>query len=328
MRGLWLEDQALRLREDLLRPEPPPGEARVDVLLAGICNTDLELTRGYYPFAGVPGHEFVGRVASSPTDPSWEGRRVVGEINAACGACEACRAGRKTHCERRTVLGIKARDGCFAEALLLPLANLHAVPDSLSDEEAVFAEPTAAALQVQEQVAVAPGMRVVVVGAGKLGQLVARTLCLTGCDLLVIGRSRPPLDRLAGLPLRTALTSDPPPFRADLVVECTGAPEGFALARSLVRPRGTLVLKSTHRGDTAINLSSVVVDELTLVGSRCGPFPKALDVLARRAVDTSPLVDARYPLSKALEAFDHAARPGVLKVLLDPSPTEPSGRAR
>jgi threonine dehydrogenase-like Zn-dependent dehydrogenase len=318
LRGLWLEDKTLRLREDLPHPEPPPGEARVDVLLAGICNTDLELVQGYYPYAGVLGHEFVGRVASSPSAPEWEGRRVVGEINAACGACEACRAGRKTHCERRTVLGIKARDGCFAESLLLPVANLHPVPDSLTDEEAVFVEPTAAALQVQEQVEVAPGMRVVVVGAGKLGQLVARTLCLTGCDLLVIGRSRRSLEALSCLPLRTALASDVPAGRADLVVDCSGTPEGFTLARQLVRPRGTIVLKSTHRGDTAVNLSSVVVDEVTLVGSRCGPFPKALDVLARGLVDTSSLVDARYPLSKALEALDHAARPGALKVLLKP----------
>ena len=318
MRGLWLEEWALRLREDLPRPEPPPGEARVDVLLAGICNTDLELARGYYPYAGVPGHEFVGRVASSPSAPEWEGRRVVGEINAACGACEPCRAGRRTHCDRRTVLGIKGRNGCFAEALLLPLGNLHGVPDSLADEEAVFVEPTAAALQVQEQVDVVPGMRVVVVGSGKLGQLVARTLCLTGCDLLVIGRSRGSLDRLAGLPLRTALASEPPPFRADRVVECTGAPEGFLLARRAVRPGGTIVLKSTHRGETTVDLSSVVVDEVSLLGSRCGPFPKALDVLARRLLDTRPLVDARYPLGAALEAFEHASRPGVLKVLLRP----------
>ena len=316
LRCLWLEDLALRFREDLALPEPPPGEARVDVLLAGICNTDLELIQGYYPYAGILGHEFVGRVASSPSDPAWEGRRVVGEINAACGACEACQAGRKTHCDRRTVLGIKARDGCFAEALLLPLANLHAVPDSLSDEDAVFAEPTAAALQVQEQVDVAPGMRVVVVGAGKLGQLVARTLCLTGCDLLVIGRSRRSLDRLAGLPLNTS--SDAPAARADLVVECTGNPEGFALARRAVRPRGTIVLKSTHRGATTLDLSSVVVDEVSLVGSRCGPFAKALDALARGLVDTRPLVDARYSLEEGLAAIEEAARPGILKVLLKP----------
>lgn len=318
MRGLWLEDLTLRLREDLPLPEPPAGEARVDVLLAGICNTDLELARGYYPYAGIPGHEFVGRVAAAPTAPEWEGRRVVGEINTACGACETCRNDLRTHCEGRTVLGIRARDGCLAEALLLPVANLHPVPDSVTDEEAVFAEPLAAALQVQEQVPVSPGMRVVVVGAGKLGQLLARTLCLTGCDLLVVGRSRASLDPLEGLPLRTALASDPASARADLVVECTGVPEGFLLARRLVRPRGTLVLKSTHRGDTAVNLSSVVVDEVSLVGSRCGPFPRALELLASRRVDTSSLVDSRYALGAGLAAFERAGRPSVLKVLLRP----------
>jgi threonine dehydrogenase-like Zn-dependent dehydrogenase len=318
LRGLWLEDLKLRLREDLPCPEPPPGEARVDVLLAGVCNTDLELAKGYYPYAGVPGHEFVGRVARAPSAPGWEGRRVVGEINAACGSCEACRGGRPTHCEARTVLGIRSRDGCFAEALMLPLQNLHPVPDSLSDHEAVFVEPLAAALQVQEQVEVSPGMRVVVVGAGKLGQLVARTLCLTGCDLLVVGRSRASLDRLAGLPLRAGTASDLTPGRADLVVECTGDPLGFLLARRAVRPRGTLVLKSTHRGETRVNLSSVVVDEVTLVGSRCGPFPKALDALARRRVDVACLVDACYSLEAGLQAFEAAGAPGVLKVLLRP----------
>ena len=318
MRGLWLEDERLRLRDDLPLPEPPPGEARVEVLLAGICNTDLELTRGYYPYTGVPGHEFVGRVARSPSAPEWEGLRVAGEITACCGACDACRAGRKGHCEARSVLGLKQRDGCFAEALLLPLANLHAVPDSLADEEAVFVEPLAAALQVQEQVAVAEGSRVVVVGAGKLGQLVARSLCPTGCDLLVIGRSRASLDRLSGLPLRVGVASDLPAGRADVVVECTGHPDGFALARRAVRPRGTIVLKSTYRGDTQLNLSSVVVDEVSLVGSRCGPFPRALEALAARRVDPRSLVDARYRLADALEAFEHAERPGVLKVLLRP----------
>lgn len=308
----------MRLRGDLPRPEPAPGEARIHVLLAGVCNTDLELAKGYYPYRGVPGHEFVGRVERAPSAPEWEGRRVVGEINAACGACEACQRGLRTHCEARTVLGIRSRDGSFAESLLLPLENLHGVPDSVSDEEAVFTEPLAAALQVQEQVPVSPGLRVVVVGAGKLGQLVARTLCLTGCDLLVVGRSRGSLDRLAGLPLRTALASDPLPGRADLVVECTGDPEGFLLARRAVRPRGTLVLKSTHRGETAVNLSSVVVDEVTLVGSRCGPFRKALELLALRRVETRSLVDSGYPLEAGLEAMERAARPGVLKVLLRP----------
>jgi threonine dehydrogenase-like Zn-dependent dehydrogenase len=318
VRGLWLDDGRLRFREDLPLPAPPPGEARVQVLLAGICNTDLELVKGYYPYSGILGHEFVGRVSSSPSAPEWEGRRVVGEINAACGSCASCRAGRRSHCEARSVLGIKARDGCFAEALLLPTANLHPVPVELADAVAVFTEPLAAALQVQEQVEVAPGMRVTVVGAGKLGQLVARTLCRSGCNLLVIGRGRRSLDLLLGLPLRTGVAADVEPARADLVVECTGDPEGFALARRAVRPRGTLVLKSTYRGETSVNLSALVVDEVRLIGSRCGPFAKALEMLAQGLVDTKPLVEARYPLAAGAEAFAQAERPGALKLLLEP----------
>lgn len=287
------------------------------VLRAGICNTDLELVRGYYPFTGVPGHEFVGRVESAPGAEAWVGKRVVGEINAVCGACAACRAGRRSHCETRTVLGIVGRHGAFAEYLALPVANLHEVPAGLDDDVAVFTEPTAAALEIQEQVRVGAGDRVVVIGDGKLGNLVAQTLALTGCDLLVIGRHRSKLDVLAARGIRTGLAAELPERRADLVVECTGNPEGLALARKTIRPRGTIVLKSTYHGDTSVNLSSIVVDEITLVGSRCGPFAPALDLLARGRIDVRPLVHARYPLSEALTAFEHAARPGVLKVLVD-----------
>lgn len=316
MRALWLEDRALRLREDVAVPVPPPGEAVVRVLLAGICNTDLELLQGYYPYAGVPGHEFVGRVEQAPGHEAWEGRRVVGEINAACGACPACVAGRRTHCERRTVLGIVRRDGTFAERLLLPVENLHAVPEGLADEVAVFTEPTAAALRVQEQVRVGPRDRVVVIGAGKLGHLVAQSLALTGCELLAIGRSRPSLDLLAARGLRTGTAADLEERRADVVVECTGNPEGLALARRAVRPQGTIVLKSTYHGETTLALAPIVVDEVTLVGSRCGPFAPALEALAAGRIDPHSLVEARYPLAQGLAAFEHAARPGATKVLV------------
>jgi len=315
--GLWLEDRRLRLREDLALPAAPSGEALIRVLAAGICNTDLELTRGYYPFAGIPGHEFVGRVERAPGAEAWEGRRVVGEINAACGACEACERGRPTHCERRTVLGMVARNGAFAEHLLLPTANLHTVPDQLTNQVATFTEPLAAALEIQEQRAVGPDDRVVVVGDGKLGNLVAQTLALTGCQLLAVGRHPAKLALLAARGIRTGSAIDVTPGRADVVVECTGNPEGFELARRAVRPRGTLVLKSTYAGDTRINLSSLVVDEITLLGSRCGPFAKALDLLARGAVDVEPLIHARYALSDGLTAFERAGRPGVMKVLLE-----------
>ncbi|MBI3932224.1 MAG: alcohol dehydrogenase catalytic domain-containing protein [Acidobacteria bacterium] len=317
MRGLWLEDRSLRLRDDIPVPEPPPGEVRIRVLRAGVCNTDLELVRGYYPFTGVPGHEFVGRVERAPGAEGWEGRRVVGEINAACRTCPTCAAGRPTHCETRTVLGIVGRHGAFAESLTLPVGNLHAVPGSLPDEVAVFTEPLAAALEIQQQVDVAAGQRIVVVGDGKLGNLVSQTLALAGGDVLVIGRYPAKLELLAGRGVSTGFADALPERMADLVVECTGDPDGFALARRAVRPRGTIVLKSTYRGDATVSFSALVVDEITLVGSRCGPFAPALDLLESGRVDVTGLVHARYPLDQALTAFDHAARPGVLKVLVD-----------
>lgn len=317
MRGLWLEGQSLRVRDDLPAPLPPPGEALVRVRLAGVCNTDLELVRGYYPFTGVPGHEFVGTVEQASQAPEWVGRRVVGEINAACGACPTCRAGRASHCEKRTVLGILARNGAFATHLCLPTRNLHAVPDALADEIAVFTEPAAAALELQQQVRVAATDRVVVIGAGKLGQLVAQTLAQTGCRLLVVGRSPRPLGLLAARGIATAGYLELEPRAADLVVECTGNPDGLELARKAVRPRGTIVLKSTYHGKAEVDLARFVVDEITLVGSRCGPFAPALELLARGSVDPSALVAARYPLADAPAAFEHAARPGTLKVLVD-----------
>lgn len=289
MRALWLENQRLSLRE-VPEPAPRSGEAVVRVLVAGICNTDLELTRGYYPFNGIPGHEFVGEV---------DGKRVAGEINAICGTCSACLAGRTTHCENRTVLGIKDRNGAFAEFLALPRQNLHAIPDSIPTEEAVFIEPLAAALRIQEQVAISPKERVLVVGHGKLGRLIARTLALTGCDLLVASRG-----------------DSAPERQFDVVVECSGNPEGFETARKAVRPRGTIVMKSTYAGELNVNASALVVDEITLIGSRCGPFDKAIELLASRKIAVSDMIDATYPLEKAITAFGHAQRAGAMKVLV------------
>jgi threonine dehydrogenase-like Zn-dependent dehydrogenase len=317
VRALWLEARRLRLREDLPLSSPPAGEALVRVRLAGVCNTDLELVQGYYPYTGVPGHEFVGVVEASASAPEWLGRRVVGEINAACGACATCAAGRPRHCERRTVLGIVGRDGAFATHLCLPVANLRAVPAAVPDEVAVFSEPTAAALEVQQQVSVTRGDRVIVVGAGKLGHLVAQTLAVTGCSLTVVGRSPRPLALLAARGIATATADAVPERRADLVVECTGHPEGLEVARRATRPRGTIVLKSTYHGKAALDLAPFVVDEITIVGSRCGPFDPALALLASGSVDPRPLVEARYPLAEAVAAFEHAARPGALKVLVD-----------
>jgi threonine dehydrogenase-like Zn-dependent dehydrogenase len=317
VRGLWLEDGSLRLRGDLDEPNPPTGEALVRILRAGVCNTDLEMVKGYFAFRGIPGHEFVGVVEEAPGHESWVGQRVVAEINAACRECATCRAGRPTHCPSRTVLGILGRNGSHAERLTIPVANLHAVPAGLSDERALFTEPLAAALEVREQVRIGPGDRVVVVGSGKLGNLVAQSLALTGCDLRVVGRNPDTLRPLAERGVRTGGADAVSAATADVVVECTGNPEGFAIARHAVRPRGTIVLKSTYHGGLKLDVAMVVVDEVTLVGSRCGPFAPALDLLARGAIDVDPLLSARYPLQDAPRAYEHAARPGMLKVLID-----------
>jgi threonine dehydrogenase-like Zn-dependent dehydrogenase len=315
LKALWLEDQRLTFRTDIPVPSPPAGEALIRVLKAGVCNTDVELARGYYPFKGIPGHEFVGVVESAGP---WRGRRVCGEINAVCGACEQCLAGRPTHCDRRTVLGILNRNGAFAEFVTLPIGNLHLVPDSVSDEEAVFTEPLAAAFEILEQLRIGAGQRVYVLGDGKLGNLCGQALASTGCELLVLGRHRSKLERLGARGIRTSLVENLPSSRADIVVECTGDPSGFDLARSLLRPRGTLVLKSTYAGSLNVDMSRLVVDEITLVGSRCGPFPRALRALADKRVDVLPLIDVRIPLADA-SAVARAQEPGVMKVIVEMS---------
>lgn len=315
MKGIWLENNQLQLRTDIPTPEPPPGEALVRVLRAGICNTDLELLRGYYPYSGILGHEFVGVVEQGPEN--LLNRRVVGEINAVCGHCRFCRSGNSTHCENRTVLGIVNRHGAFAEYLCLPVENLHPVPDNVPTEVATFTEPIAAALEIQQQVALSANDRVLVVGDGKLGQLVAQTIALTGCELLVVGRHPEKLANLGARGITTGLATDVKDRFFDISVECTGNPEGFAIARRALRPRGTLVLKSTYAGNLNLDVSSLVVDEITLIGSRCGPFPAALQLLATEQVDVKPLIHARYHLSDGLAAFEHAQSRGVLKVLLE-----------
>ena len=313
MQSLWLENQTLSLRE-VPRPDKP-GEALIRVRLAGICGTDLELLRGYYPFTGVPGHEFIGEVVES-SDSAWVGKRVVGEINVVCGEGEQCRNGRPTHCENRTVLGIIKRDGVHAEYTSLPLANLHIIPDSVSDEAAVFTEPLAAALEIQEQVHFRPTDRVLLIGAGRLGQLVAQTLALTGCDLRVVARHPSQERLLESRKIKLISEEEVQPRRWDVVVEATGSPSGFDLARQAICPRGTLVLKSTYQGKMTINWSPFVVDEITIVGSRCGPFEPALRLLERGEVDPTVLIAERYPLARALEAYEDAKKPGMLKVLL------------
>lgn len=315
MKALWLENQQLDLRD---APVPAkPGEALIRIRVAGICSTDLELVKGYYPFTGVIGHEFVGEVVAA-NDESWVGQRVVGDINVTCGSCEQCRNVRSTHCENRTVLGIVKRNGTFAEFTTLPLSNLHRVPASVPDEMAVFTEPLAAALEIQQQVHIQPTDRVLVVGAGRLGQLIAQTLALTGCDLHVVARHAYQQKILLEREIRIIPEEDVQPWRWDIVVEASGSPGGFSLARQAVRPRGMLVLKSTYKGELSVNFSSIVVDEINILGSRCGPFEPALRLMERGEVNPDVLIAAEFKLNEALQAFERAAQPGALKVLVTP----------
>ncbi len=314
MQGIWLEKQQLQLKTNLPIPSPPPGEAKIKVLRAGICNTDLELLRGYYPYTGILGHEFVGVVESGA--PNLVNKRVVGEINATCGKCHFCLTNQPTHCEQRTVLGIVNRNGAFADYLTLPVANLHPVPEQITTDAATFTEPLAAALEIQEQVKILPDHKVLVVGDGKLGQLVAQTLALTGCDLLVIGRHHDKLEKLESRGIAVGFEDIVSPRSFDIAVECTGNPDGFNLALTGLRPRGTLVLKSTYAGKLTLDASALVVDEITVVGSRCGPFAKALDLLSQKKVDVTSLIETCYPLEEGLAAFSHAQQRGTLKVLL------------
>src|SRR5688572_2291027 len=320
MNALWLENNKISLRDV---PQPrKQNEALVKIRKAGICSTDLELVKGYYPYTGILGHEFVGEVISSPL-PEGEGLgvrvgdRVVGEINVVCNKCEQCLSGRPTHCENRTVLGIINRDGIFAEFTNLPIANLHRVPASVADEMAVFTEPLAAALEIQQQVQINPTDRVLLVGAGRLGQLIAQTLALTGCDLRVVARHKHQQDLLKARGIGIISEEEIKPWRWDIVVEATGSPSGFSLARQAIRPRGTLVLKSTYKGEMNVNFSSVVVDEINIIGSRCGPFEPALRLMESKQVDPTVLIASEFRLNDALKAFEHAAEPGVLKVLIE-----------
>ncbi len=309
-------DKTLQYHPNAPKPTPPPGEALIRTRLAGICNTDLEIGRGYMAFKGVLGHEFVGQVARADEAPELVGQRVVGEINAYCGQCAACRRGDPTHCPHRTTLGIDRRDGVMADYFTLPIGLLYPIPDTLPDEWAVFAEPLAAACEITDRLHVRPTDRVVVLGDGKLGLLIAQVLQLTGCDLLAVGRHAEKLAILERRRIRTQIAGEEIKAGADIVVEATGSAEGFVVARALVRPRGTLVLKSTFHGDVKLNLSMVVVDEITLLGSRCGPFPAALRLLEQGLVDVESLIEATFPLNNALAAFERAAAPGALKVLL------------
>jgi len=314
MRALIWDGQQTRLTEHS-KPEATPTMAVVRVALAGVCSTDLEITKGYMAFRGVLGHEFTGTVVEGPDD--WQGSRVVAEINFACGQCETCRAGLGRHCATRRVMGIDRADGAFAEYVAVPVANLHRVPDSVSNEAAVFTEPLAAAFEILEQLPEVSGTHCIVLGDGKLGLLTAVVLHQAGARVLAVGKHPEKLARLMDYGVASGRIEDLESPSAPLVIEATGNLEGLRTAIALTRPRGTIVLKSTLAASTPIDLAPIVINELHVLGSRCGPFRPALEALATGRLDPTPLIGDRLPLIEAKSALARARRPGMLKVLIE-----------
>ncbi len=323
------------VRKEKRLPRLHPGWARIRVLLAGICNTDIEILRGYHGFRGTPGHEFVGEVVeveagSGVKKRAWLGRRVVGEINISCAAhgfrpvCRFCKCDLKTHCARRTVLGILGHDGAFAEYLLLPLENLHLVPNGVSDEQAVFVEPLAAACEIPTQIKIQDFRRAAVLGDGKLAQLIARVLRTKLPRVVMYGKHKEKLDLAQAAKIETQMVHgderDHAKFRDSyaLLVEATGSPTGLRLAQEMTEPRGTLILKSTFHRAAPVETWPTVVKELNIIGSRCGPFAMAIALLRSSKVDPTPLITRTFPLGQAPQAIQFAQKRGVMKVLLKP----------
>lgn len=307
-------DGELRFRSDVPQRLPADHEVVVDVLVAGVCETDLQLCRGYMGFGGTLGHEFVG----VPRTGRFAGQRVVGEINCACHQCDTCRQGESNHCPNRTVIGILNHDGAFADSVLIPERNLFAVPDHVPTDHAVFVEPLAAACRIPQQITLSPGDVAVVLGDGRLGNLCAQVLKHHGCRVTVIGKHDGKLRILRDLGIATMRIEEAAGIaRVPLVVDCTGSPTGLEAALRIVRPCGTIVLKTTVAADQSIQLAPIVIDEIRVIGSRCGPFDGALKLLADESVEVAPLLSARYALSDGVAAFEHAARKDTLKVLLD-----------
>ncbi len=314
MRALVL-DGGLSLQTRVPKPVAHGNQALLKIHKAGICNTDLELVGGYMSFSGILGHEFVAEVVSGSDE--WIGKRVVGEINVADGTCDLCQRGIPSQCRNRTTVGIDRHDGAFADYLALTTNNLHVVPDSISDDAAVFTEPLAAALQSLEAVHISPRDRVIVLGAGKLGLLVAQVVRLTGADVGVIVRREQPAKLLNRWRIPALARNEVQDHRAQVVIDCTGTAAGFAASLELVEPRGAIILKSTYHDLPQINMTRIAVDEIRVIGSRCGPFDAALRLLDAGLVDVEALIEARYSLDDGLRAFEYAAQPGVLKVILD-----------
>jgi threonine dehydrogenase-like Zn-dependent dehydrogenase len=319
MKALYFDGLILHFIENYHKPEPDENQALVRVLLAGICATDVEITRGYKSFTGIPGHEFVGIVEEvNGAFQSLVGKKVVGEINIGCGTCEYCAQGLERHCNTRSTLGISERDGAFTEYLTLPLKNLWEVPEGVSDEEAVFTEPLAAAFEILEQVHIQPTHKTAILGDGKLGLLIAFVLQRTWSNLVLLGKydEKMSIASRGGITIRKSVETIKRQF-FDVVVEATGSQSGIEMALNLVKPRGTVVVKSTVAEKIEIDFSRVVIDELTLVGSRCGPFPPALKALANKSVDVKQLVSATYQFDQAFDAFEYAKNKNAIKVLLD-----------
>lgn len=313
MRAVLLGPDGVRYFRDYPDPRPLEGETVVRVLFAGICETDLQLVRGYMDFSGVLGHEFVGIAESGP----FRGRRVVGEINCSCGKCDFCRQDLANHCPTRSVVGILKHDGAFADRVCVPQANLHPVPDEISTLDAVFTEPLAAAFQIPAQIHLHPRQQVVVLGDGRLGNLCAQVLARQGCHLTVVGKHPRKLALLQRRGLSTvALETLEKKRFADVVVDCTGSSTGLVTALEIVKPRGTVVLKTTVAGMQTVALAPIVIDEITIVGSRCGPFPAALLALRQRQIDVASLIDGIYPLDEAETALRRAQNEPVLKLIL------------
>jgi threonine dehydrogenase-like Zn-dependent dehydrogenase len=330
MRALVYQNASLILKHDYPLPAPREGEALIRVLITGICNTDLEIIQGYMGFQGIPGHEFVGVVEQICGDVALShyghllGKRIVGEINAACyqSDCFFCQRDMPSQCPQRTTLGIDRRDGAFAEYLTLPVQNLYPVPEQVSDEEAVFVEPLAANFEILEQVHLHPTDRVLILGDGKMGQLAAQVLSLSGSNIAMIGHNAEKLALVEARGIRTYLSHDDAHFSLedkrpiDVVVECSGSAQGFETALRLVRARGTLILKSTVAAKSTLNLAPIVINEIRVQGSRCGPFAPALHALNQHLFDIQPLISACYTLNEGLQAFEYAQQKGVLKVLI------------
>jgi threonine dehydrogenase-like Zn-dependent dehydrogenase len=316
MQALYWDGCELRLNSSYRAPVAAEGLALVKVHLAGICSTDLQILKDYMGFTGVPGHEFVGSVREGPAE--WIGKRVVGEINFGCGACESCRCDLSRHCLNRRVMGILNADGAFAECVAVPVANLHAVPENIGDEEAVFTEPLAAAFEILTQMQFSPGDEVLVLGDGKLGNLCAQVLRLTGAKITAVGKHADKLALLKKAGVRTIQLSDWQSRLFDVVVEATGSVSGLELALGAVRPRGTLILKSTIAGNHQVSLAPIVINEINVIGSRCGPFGNALEALAAQQIAVAPLIEKIFSLTDGVAALQRAAQTGARKILLRP----------